>query len=342
MRPEVHPACVAADDAVDGEHHAQRHQHRAGDVEAGGTGDDLVLGQDPLREHPDGDPDRDVDQEDPVPVQQAGQHAAEQGADRATAGHHEAEDAHRLGALTGVGEQAHDQGQGDCRDGCTAESLDGAARDEQAGRWREAAGDRRHGERHHAGLEDPLVAEQVAEPAGEQQEAAERQQVGVDDPGQRGLREAEVGLDRGQRHVDDAHVQHDQQVAQAERVERQPAGPVVEVVHGLSSVSGSLSPGPRTAVLGYDTCRQRFPIFSGADRFRRPNSSLSWAEGPSRWASEPLWGAIAPNSSGPRGPNSTSQMWRRDWITRKREATYAPSVYDAVAAGLAPVPWKSE
>ena len=29
-------------------------------------------------------------------------------------------------------------------------------------------------------------------------------------------------------------------------------------------------------------------------------------------------------------------------MTRKRDATYAPSVYAAVAAGLAPVPWKSE
>ena len=48
--------------------------------------------------------------------------------------------------------------------------------------------------------------------------------------------------------------------------------------------------------------------------------------------------------------NTTSEVrsgtrlptWRRDWITRNREATYAPSVYDALAAGLAPVPWKSE
>ena len=38
----------------------------------------------------------------------------------------------------------------------------------------------------------------------------------------------------------------------------------------------------------------------------------------------------------------SAQTWRRDWTIRKREATYAPSVYDALAAGLAPVPWKSE
>src|SRR3954453_19137013 len=40
--------------------------------------------------------------------------------------------------------------------------------------------------------------------------------------------------------------------------------------------------------------------------------------------------------------SSVGQTWRRDCTTRKREATYAPSVYDAFAAGLAPVPWKSE
>ena len=78
-------------------------------------------------------------------------------------------------------------------------------------------------ERHDAAQEDPLVAEQVAEPAGQQQEAAERQQVGVDDPGQRRLGEAEVGLDRRQRDVHDARVEHDHQVAQAQHVERQPA-----------------------------------------------------------------------------------------------------------------------
>ena len=67
-----------------------------------------------------------------------------------------------------------------------------------------------------------LLPQQVAQPAGEQQEAAEGQQVGVDHPGQRGLREAEVGLDRRQRHVHDALVQDDHQVAQAQHVEREP------------------------------------------------------------------------------------------------------------------------
>ena len=40
--------------------------------------------------------------------------------------------------------------------------------------------------------EQPAVAVQIAQPAAEQQEAAEGQHVGVDDPHQRGLGEAEV------------------------------------------------------------------------------------------------------------------------------------------------------
>ena len=44
--------------------------------------------------------------------------------------------------------------------------------------------------------EDAALAEQVTHPAGEQQQAAEGDQVGVDDPGEVALREAEAVLDR--------------------------------------------------------------------------------------------------------------------------------------------------
>jgi hypothetical protein len=39
------------------------------------------------------------------------------------------------------------------------------------------------------------MADQVADPARQQEQAAEGDQVGVDDPGKRALREAEVILD---------------------------------------------------------------------------------------------------------------------------------------------------
>ena len=67
------------------------------------------------------------------------------------------------------------------------------------------------------------MAEDVAEPAAEQEETAEGQQVGVHDPGERGLGEAEVLADRRQRHSDDRHVEDDHQVAQAQHDECQPA-----------------------------------------------------------------------------------------------------------------------
>ena len=60
-------------------------------------------------------------------------------------------------------------------------------------------------------------------PAGEQQQAAEGDQVGVDDPGEVALGEAEVVLDRGQRDVDDRRVEDDHQHPRAEDVEGEPA-----------------------------------------------------------------------------------------------------------------------
>ena len=66
-------------------------------------------------------------------------------------------------------------------------------------------------------------ADQVAEAAGQQQQAAERDQVGVHDPGQARLGEAEVVLDRRQRHVHDRPVEDDHQHPGAEHVEGEPA-----------------------------------------------------------------------------------------------------------------------
>ena len=69
------------------------------------------------------------------------------------------------------------------------------------------------------------MAEEVAQPAAEQEEAAEGEQVGVDDPGERRLGEAEILADRRQGDAHDRHVEDDHQVAEAEDDERQPAGP---------------------------------------------------------------------------------------------------------------------
>ena len=77
------------------------------------------------------------------------------------------------------------------------------------------------------------MAEQVAQPPAEQQEAAEGEQVRVHDPGERRLREAEVVPDRRQRDVHDRAVQDDHQIAEAEDVEGEPPSSHVQVGHGL-------------------------------------------------------------------------------------------------------------
>ena len=59
----------------------------------------------------------------------------------------------------------------------------------------EPAEERAHGEDGDAGQEGPAPAEQVARAGPEEQEAAEREQVGVEDPGELAAREAEALLD---------------------------------------------------------------------------------------------------------------------------------------------------
>jgi hypothetical protein len=103
------------------------------------------------------------------------------------------------------------------------EPLDDPGGDQSALGSGRATGQGRDREQRDPAEEHPPVTEQVSEPAAEEQEAAKRQQVTIDDPRQRGLREAEVPLDRGQRHVDDRAVENDHERAQAQHDQGKPA-----------------------------------------------------------------------------------------------------------------------
>ena len=83
-----------------------------------------------------------------------------------------------------------------------ARISDGAVRRQRA----EHRGD---AERRDADHEDAPRAEEIAERAADEEQRAERQQVGVDDPLLEREPAAEVALDRGQRDVDDARVDED-------------------------------------------------------------------------------------------------------------------------------------
>ena len=64
---------------------------------------------------------------------------------------------------------------------------------------------------------------EVGEAAAEQQQAAEGERVGGDDPLAVAVGEAEVGLGGGQRDVHDRRVEHDHQLGEGDDGERPPA-----------------------------------------------------------------------------------------------------------------------
>ena len=82
------------------------------------------------------------------------------------------------------------------------------------------------------GDEHAASAEQVCGTPGQQQQAAEREDVGVDDPGDAGGAEPEVGLDGGQRHVDDRGVEHDDELGGDQQPEGDPAALTGAAVRG--------------------------------------------------------------------------------------------------------------
>ena len=71
--------------------------------------------------------------------------------------------------------------------------------------------------------EDPRAANGLAQAAGHEEEASEVYQVGVNDPGQIGLAEVQVALNRRQGDVDDGAVKGVHQHGQADDDEGYPA-----------------------------------------------------------------------------------------------------------------------
>ena len=186
--------------------------------------DALVAVEQPEREHGGGDADREVDEEDPVPAEGLGQHAAGEQPDRAAGRGHEAVDADRLRLLAWLGEHGDDHAQ-DHRGGQRpADALEEPRAHKHLLALRHSAQQRGEREQRKAGQEDVAAPDQVAEPSGEQQQPAEGDQVGVHHPREGGLREAQIVLDRGQRDVNDRRVEDDHQHPDAQHDERDPAG----------------------------------------------------------------------------------------------------------------------
>jgi len=150
----------------------------------------------PDRQQRRGDADRHVDEEDPLPAQQVGQHASQQQAERAAASGDRAPHAQRLGAVLALGEGRGDDRQRGGGDERAAEALQPARCDEPGVRRRKAVQQRREREHSDPREEQLATPEQVPGAPTQQQKAAEDQRVAVDHPLQVRCAEAEVGLDR--------------------------------------------------------------------------------------------------------------------------------------------------
>ena len=176
-----------------------------------------------LAERQRGEPDRDVDEEDPVPAERLGQCAACEQAERSAGDRHEHVRAHRTGAISGHGELGDDDREDHRRLERRTNALQEASPDQETLGRRDAAQHRRDGEDDQAEQEHALTTEEIAEPSRQQQEAAERDQERVDDPGEVPLGEVEIVLDRRKRDVHDRRIEHDHQLRQADDRERHPA-----------------------------------------------------------------------------------------------------------------------
>ena len=157
-----------------------------------------------------GDPDRDVDEEDPAPADVRRQRAADERPDRHRHPDGRAPDPEGRAALAAV-ELLRDDRERDGEHPGAADPLRAAREDQPERRLRRAAERRGGGEERDRDEEDPLAAEQVAERARVEHRRRERERVRVHDPLQIGEGGVQLLVDVRQRDVDyrDVEEQHE-------------------------------------------------------------------------------------------------------------------------------------
>lgn len=163
---------------------------------------------------------RQVDQEDPAPGRETGQRTGDHQARRPAETGDTAPDAERPGPLPGTGEQQGDHRQ---RRRCAhgrPRTLDEPPGDELPRLLREPAEEARRTEKRYPCQENASAAQQIRHAPEQQQQAAERQEVGVDDPGQPRSTEAQVVADAGERDAHHVVVQDEHELYEAQHHQR--------------------------------------------------------------------------------------------------------------------------
>ena len=166
------------------------------------------------------------------------------------------------------------------------------------------------------------MAVEVAEAAAQEEEAAAGEQVGVDDPDQRRLAEAEVGADRRQRDVDDRHVEHDHEDAEADDAEGEPAA------RGRDRV-GHQSPGAGMAKVPILVVRRRDESTGNPDLLRAVGVRGLRAVNRSH--------AHASGDPSGRRWNRRPQAWAMFWALNGMRRTRLPVAANTALATAGPI-----
>ncbi len=110
------------------------------------------------------------------------------------------------------------------------------------------------GEHGRAGHEHAAPAEQVRGTTRQQQQSAEREDVGVDHPGQTGRAESEVGLDGRKGHVDDRGVEHDDELGGHQQSEGDGAASALDETDARGCIASRRRLGARDGPLWSGCC----------------------------------------------------------------------------------------
>jgi hypothetical protein len=183
-----------------------------------------ALAQKQRRERDCGEPDGDVDEEDPRPAQIRGEQPAEQHAGGRAASGCGGVDPEREVAFAALREGRHQQRERGGDEHCPTDALHGAEADQRRFRPGQPAEQGGGREDREAGNEEAPSAQQVGEAPAEQERPAEEDRVRGDHPLQVGLRKIEIGLDRRKRDVHDRDIEDDHELRCDDERQREPAG----------------------------------------------------------------------------------------------------------------------
>ena len=213
-------------ESVDQAEQAAGHQQHARDVQPG-----LGLRRLPLEQERSADErearEDEVDIQRPAPGQVLGQRAAEQQAHGAACRGDRPVDTERLAALLRLGERGRQQRQRRRHQDRGESALAGACGDQHGEVDRGTADGRDAREAEQPDQERHLPANQVGQPPAEQQQAAERQGVGRDDPLPVHRAEVQRVLRGRQRDVHHRDVKDHHELRKADHAEDEPAPPVL-------------------------------------------------------------------------------------------------------------------